>query len=72
MSAQKEINNVLKIYGRLNSLRGTVRLLGAPSRLKLQEWLQERREAGQVLAKSCLRGNNELKPTSKANVAWKQ
>ena len=28
MYTQKEINDVLKIYDRLNSLRGTVRLLG--------------------------------------------
>lgn len=61
MYIQKEINNVLKIYDRLNSLRGTVRLLGYPSCLKLREWLRERRETGQDRAKSCLRGNNELR-----------
>lgn len=61
MYTQKEINDVLKIYDRLNSLRGTVRLLGYPSRTKLREWLRERRETGQVRAKSCLRGNNELR-----------
>ena len=58
MYTQKEINDDLKIYDRLNSLRGTVRLLGYPSRPKLREWLRERRETGQVRAKSCLRGNN--------------
>ena len=51
--------DVLKIYDRLNSLRGTVRLLGYPSGPKLQEWLRERRETGQVRAKSSLRRNNE-------------
>lgn len=61
MYTQKEINDVLKIYDRLNSLRGTVRLLGYPSRPKLREWLRERRETGQVRVKSCLRGNNELR-----------
>lgn len=61
MYTQKEINDVLKIYARLNSLRGTVRFLGYPSRTKLREWLRERRETGQVRAKSCLRGNNELR-----------
>lgn len=59
MYTQKEINDVLKIYDRLNSLRGTVRLLGYPLRTKLREWLRERRETGQVRAKFCLRGNNE-------------
>lgn len=77
MYTQKEINDVLKIYDRLNSLRGTVRLLGYPSRPKLREWLRERRETGQVRVKSCLRGNNESrkrlpKPTFKAVVACKQ
>ena len=43
----------------MNSLRATVRLLGYPSRPKLRELLRERREIGQVRAKSCLRGNNE-------------
>lgn len=61
MYTQKEINNVLKIYDRLNSLRGTVRLLGYPSRTKLREWLREIRETGQVRAKSCLGGNNKLR-----------
>lgn len=55
MYTQKDINDVLKIYDRLNSLRGTVRLLGYPSRPKLREWLRERRETGQVCVKSCLR-----------------
>lgn len=59
MYTQKETNDVLKICDRLNSLRGAVRLLGYPSRPKLREWLRERRETGQVRAKSCLRGNNE-------------
>lgn len=49
MYTQKEINDVLKIYDRLNSLRGTVRLLGYPSRSKLREWLRERRETVQFL-----------------------
>lgn len=56
MYTQKEINDVLKIYDRLNSLQVTVRLLGYPSRPKLREWLRERRETGQVRVKSCLRG----------------
>ena len=39
MYTQKEINDVLKIYDRLNLLRGNVRLLGDPSLPKLREWL---------------------------------
>lgn len=66
MYIQKEINDILKIYDRLNSLRGTVRLLGYPSRTKLREWLRERRETGQVRAKSCLRGNNNNELRKKA------
>lgn len=35
MYTQKEINDVLKIYDRLNSLRGTVQLLGYPSLIEM-------------------------------------
>lgn len=35
MYTQKEINDVLKIYDRLNSLRGTVRLLGYSQKVSM-------------------------------------
>ena len=78
MYTQKEINDVLKIYDRLNSLRGTVRLLGYPSRPKPREWLRERRETGvrSVLSLACeeitSHGKRLPKPTFKAVVACKQ
>ena len=51
MYKQKEINTALRLYDRLKSIRGTIRILGYPSRTILHRCIRERRETGKVSAR---------------------
>lgn len=61
MYKQKEINAALRLYDKLKSIRGTIRILGYPSRTILHRWIRERRETGKVSAKRYKRRDLEQK-----------
>ena len=61
MYKQKEINTALRLYDRLKSTRGTIRILGYPSRTILHRWIRERRETGKVSATRYKRRDLEQK-----------
>lgn len=77
MYTQKEINDVLKIYDRLKSLRGTVRLRGTLHAPNYESGFEkDARQIRSVLSLACeeitSHGKRLLKPTFKAVVACKQ
>lgn len=77
MYTQKEINDVLKIYDRLKSLRGTVRLRGTLHVPNYESGFEkDARQVRSVLSLACeeitSHGKRLLKPTFKAVVACKQ
>lgn len=59
MYTKKEIDQVLKIYDKLGSVRGTIRALGYPSRNLLRRWVNERKEFGKLTVKTNSRGTDD-------------
>ena len=51
MYKQKEINTALRLYDQLKSIRGTIRVLGYPSRNLLTCWIRQRNKTGKATAK---------------------
>ena len=60
MYTKEEIDQVLKIYDKLGSVRGTVRALGYPSRNLLRRWVNERKEFGKLTVKTNSRGDGRV------------
>lgn len=75
MYTKKEIDQVLKIYDKLGSVRGTVRALGYPSRNLLRRWVNERKEFGKLTVKTNSRGTDDQqkkKSCTSLPSAWTQ
>ena len=66
MYKQKEINTALRLYDRLKSIRGTIRVLGYPSRNLLTCWIRQRNKTGKATAKRGKRRSKNLEQKKKA------